>query len=473
MSGGQHFRIPKPDGDDRRLCRACTTSVWLKAEMARSGRAGHCSFCDANDEPGLPLHVVASFVDQAFEDHFDQTRESASDWEYAIRGGDVSDWDRPGGEIQYVLQDVVGVEDDVAEELRDMLADHHYDHDDAAMGTEQPFAKAACYLAKTPEEDHFRASWTALENDLKHAHRFFSPDIKQRLDFFFGPLVSHTTHQSRPVVVVAGPGQEITHVFRGRPVRNHADLFTILARPERELGAPPPAFARANRMNPSGVPALYGARSVAVCLSELRQPVGRQVVTARFDLIRPLRLLDVDALESVRTIKEVLDSGHLEERRRVEFFKSLSRRITRPVMPDDEPLEYLITQVIAEYLAVHHGLDGMLYNSVQADEKRANVVLFPPATSVEPVAWPKGMKIELQSPPTEDGDACIMVMREAGPEPTDALPSEPAPATPALRLVHTSVEVHRIRAVACSTTHTPIENWLPTPGQTNHFTLWG
>jgi len=64
-------------------------------------------------------------------------------------------------------------------------------------------------------------------------------------------------------------------------------------------------------------------------------------------------------------------------------------------MPDDAPLEYLITQVIAEYLAVHHQLDGMLYNSVQADEKRANIVLFPHATAAEPIAWPKGMKVEL------------------------------------------------------------------------------
>lgn len=466
-------RIPKTDGDDRRLCRDCTTSVWLRQEMDRHGETGPCSFCDNEDEPSLPLHVVASHVDLAFENHYIKTPENPSDWEYILMKEFEKDWDREGDEIQYVLQDVAGVEEDVAEELRDMLADHHYDHDEAQMGTELSFSRQSQYAYKKPEENHFYASWAALENDLKHAHRFFSPDIKQRLDFFFGPLVSHTTLQGRPVVVVAGPGQAITHVFRGRPVRNHADLLTILARPERELGAPPPALARANRMNPSGVPALYSARSVSVCLCELRQPVGRQVVTARFDVIRPLRLLDVDALESVRTVKEVLDPGHLEECRRVEFFKSLSRRITRPVMPDDEPLEYLITQVIAEYLAVHHGLDGMLYNSVQTDEKRANIVLFSQSATVAPIAWPPGMKIELQSPPTEDGDECIMVMREAGPEDADTPPPSPEPANPPLRLVHTSIEVHRIRAVACPSTHTPVENWLPTPGKGNHFTLWG
>lgn len=464
----QAHRIPRVTDDDRRLCRACTSSPWLKQQMAQHGEPGSCSFCDEDEEPSLPLHVVAGFVDQAFENHFSQTPDNPSDWEYVLIKEFDKDWDREGDEVQYVIQDVAGVDDDVAEALRELLADHYYDHDDATMGTEQPFAKQSYYAPKAPEDNHFHASWAALENELKHSRRFFSPDIKSRLDRFFGPLVSHTTHAGSPVVVVAGPGQEITHLYRGRPVSKQAELLSILARPERELGAPPPALARANRMNPSGVSAIYGARSVAVCLSELRQPVGRQVVTARFDILRPLRLLDVDALASVRTVIEDLDPNHLEECRRVEFFKSLSRRITRPVMPDDEPLEYLITQVIAEYLAVHHQLDGMLYNSVQADEKRANIVLFPHATTVEPIAWPKGMKVELQSPSTEEGDERIMVMREEGEEPAD-LPPEPVPANPALRLVHTSVEVHCIRAVACPSTLTPVENWLHTPGKANHF----
>jgi hypothetical protein len=473
MTVGVNQRIPRDVGDERRLCRACTSSEWLKSEMARNGTAGICSFCDNEDEPGLPLHVVASFVDQAFEDHFDQTPENPSDWEFAIRGGDASNWERSGDEIQYVLQDVVGVDENVAEALRDMLADHYYDHDDAAMGTEQPFSKRSHYARKQTDGLHAHSSWLALERDLKHSRRFFSPDIKARLDFVFGSLASHTTTDAHTVVVVVGPGQAINHLFRGRPIKKQSELVEILARPERELGAPPPALARANRMNPTGVPALYGAKTPAVCLSELRQPVGREVVMARFDILRPLRLLDVDALASVRTVRECLDPAHFEECQRVEFFKSLSKRITRPVMPDDEPLEYLITQVIAEYLAVHHGLDGILYGSVQADEPRANIVLFQNAATVEPITWPAGMKAKLEAPATEDGNECIMVMREADPGDADTPTPEPVPANPALRLVHTSIQVHCIRAVACPSTSTPVENWFPTPGQTNHFTLWG
>jgi len=61
-----------------------------------------------------------------------------------------------------------------------------------------------------------------------------------------------------------------------------------------------------------------------------------------------------------------------------------------------------------------------------------------------------------------------MVMRKEGETSADEPPA-PAPANPALRLVLTSVEVHCIRAVACPSTHTPVENWLRTPGEEHRF----
>ena len=41
--------------------------------------------------------------------------------------------------------------------------------------------------------------------------------------------------------------------------------------------------------------------------------------------------------------------------------------MTMPVMPDDEPKEYLITQMIADFVAQvgEPPIDGMLYRSVQ------------------------------------------------------------------------------------------------------------
>jgi hypothetical protein len=67
-------------------------------------------------------------------------------------------------------------------------------------------------------------------------------------------------------------------------------------RPDRHLGSPPSGAAAAGRMNARGISVFYGANDPRVALAEVRPPVGSRVAVARFEIIRPLRLLDLTAL---------------------------------------------------------------------------------------------------------------------------------------------------------------------------------
>ncbi len=49
-------------------------------------------------------------------------------------------------------------------------------------------------------------------------------------------------------------------------------------------------------MNAPGISVFYGALDEATCIAEARAPVGSHVVVAKFHLLRPVRLLDFDAL---------------------------------------------------------------------------------------------------------------------------------------------------------------------------------
>jgi hypothetical protein len=77
------------------------------------------------------------------------------------------------------------------------------------------------------------------------------------------------------------------------------------------------------------------------------------------------------------------------------LIRSLSQRITKVVMPDDEPFEYLSTQAIADFLATECDvpLDGIIFPSVQVGENALNVVLFHKAARVESLAMPDGTEI--------------------------------------------------------------------------------
>jgi RES domain len=48
-------------------------------------------------------------------------------------------------------------------------------------------------------------------------------------------------------------------------------------------------------MNAQGIAVFYGATDPLVALADVRPPVGSTVAVGRFELIRPVRLLDVEA----------------------------------------------------------------------------------------------------------------------------------------------------------------------------------
>jgi hypothetical protein len=127
--------------------------------------------------------------------------------------------------------------------------------------------------------------------------------------------------------------------------------------------------------------------------------VGSRVVVGRFEILRPLRLLDIDALRSVTVFGSVFDHSHIERLRKANFLDWLSERITQPVMPNDEPFEYLPTQEIADFLATRSTpeLDGIIYPSVQAKKGISNVVLFHKSSRVQNPDMPKGTDMSVYS----------------------------------------------------------------------------
>lgn len=153
------------------------------------------------------------------------------------------------------------------------------------------------------------------------------------------------------MIVAAGPATAITSLFRARVFQSEESLHTALEKAELSIGPPPPKAAAAGRMNARGIPVFYGAMDPHVALAEVRPPVGSRVVVAQFDIMRPLQLLDVEALRLLSVGGSAFDPQYMARKQMASFLRDLSEQMTRPVMPDDETLDYLPTQVIAEYLA--------------------------------------------------------------------------------------------------------------------------
>jgi hypothetical protein len=75
-----------------------------------------------------------------------------------------------------------------------------------------------------------------------------------------------------------------------------------------------------------------------------------------------------------RTAKggSLFDPSFMGRLQKAKFLEGLSDRISAPVLPDDEPLEYLPTQALADFLATEMNppLDGIIYRSVQTGDDK-------------------------------------------------------------------------------------------------------
>jgi hypothetical protein len=254
------------------------------------------------------------------------------------------------------------------------------------------FDEELYYAEKSDDGEYWQEQWRTFERTLKTEARFFSRQAEDFLKRVFDGIDGMKTEDKRPLVIDAGPETEHTHVFRARAFENMDALQIALQRPDVHLGPPPALLARDGRMNARGISVFYGAGDPETALAEVRPPVGCRVVTARFNLLRQVRLLDLTALSDVTVRGSVFDPVFGPMFERVTFLKDLSAKITRPVMPTDESFAYLVTQAVADFLSSHAklNLNGIRFPSVQVSDGSYNFVLFQKAARSRSDCVPDG-----------------------------------------------------------------------------------
>jgi hypothetical protein len=247
-----------------------------------------------------------------------------------------------------------------------------------------------------------------------------------------------------------------------------------MKRPDKDLGPPPSQFAIAGRMNAADITVFYSATEGSVALAEVRPPVGSWVLVGRFEVIQPLRLLCLRALEKVQDEEgSIFDAGYVLRLEKAAFLRRLSRRISKPVKPDDQPRDYLPTQAIADFLAGSENppLDGIIYPSVQTDASqlprifgaardKLNVVLFHKSARVQELDIPEDAEISVSDNPwfstyggmsgLDDESEIEYFVREQ--VMASAAPIEPNDAP----LRFSSLEVHSVKGVVFNTLSGPV-----------------
>lgn len=366
------------------ICNECITESYLENLILIKGEELECSFCELKAKT-ICLKELAEHIHTVFEKFYDLTPDQPDSYELAMKRDRESEyeWERQGEFVEDIICSLIQVDSEVAVEIKNILASKYYDFELAKMGEESPYEDTAMYESKHLDGELFRLKWTKFENKLKDSSRFFG-----HFDFLnelFKDLNQFSKENQEDLIIEVGPSKSIKSICRARIIHPDEKMATALANPEIELGPPPLKFRRAGRMNAHGIAVFYGALAKETAIAELRPPVGAQVLIGNFNILKPLRLLSINSLKSIPITGSVFDPKYYEKLELFNFFNQLSDHLSRPVMPDDEPLDYLVTQVISDFLATNDELniDGILYPSTYTGGEGKNIVLFSESAIVE------------------------------------------------------------------------------------------
>jgi len=370
-----------------------------------------------------------------------------------------------GGDLETTIQRLVQVPQPALEEIVETLQFMWYDWDseEYRYGDDDPW-----FVLRTHMESPLSEDWTGMESSLRSEARYLNPKVDRFMESDFGSIADDITANGASVLIDAGSGSIYDALYRARVFQSEKSLSEALQHPERFLGAPPAGVGAGGRMNAAGQPAFYGATDAQTTLAEVRPPVGSWVVVAKFSVVRPLKLLDLTLLSQVQLSEEasLFDATTKTAAQRRDFLRALSERMTAPVMPESQDHNYLITQVVADYLAMHPraSIDGIVYPSVQRNSDNhglsgANIVLFhKAATAID--ADTGGATAEAELWEYEEDGPCqyfrptIMYRRD---KPQFVFRQPGFHPEPALKLIRDSIQIHRVQSIDISTDATAVD----------------
>lgn len=365
---------------DKRICAECVSDDYLKSVINQSqGTNQTCDYCGML-APTIDMQSLADICDEVIENFY----EVSSLTQAVIHFGRTPD----GYPVHDVLEDLIAPPTDALNDLVEILRETWFDWSshEYKYGDEDPW-----FVEKSNLKEPLSSAWEKMEQSLRHEARHFNPSAVALLEQIFGSILDDRTDQGSSVIVDLGNGSEFDTLFRARVFQTSAPLEEAFEHPERHFGPPPPGVGTAGRMNAKGIPVFYGATKEFIAVSEVRPPVGSLVVVAQFHVIRPLRVLDLRKLGTIRLqpSASLFDPETVKEATRRDFLRELTMKLVMPVVPELEDHSYVVTQAIADFLATHPNLnlDGLLFPSAQhasddGDESGCNVILFNKASTV-------------------------------------------------------------------------------------------
>ena len=203
------------------------------------------------------------------------------------------------------------------------------------------------------DENDYKSAWDAFKSTVIHEMRFFDIGVQRR------NLIATI---SNLFPELGGKLTTSTRVYRARVADEQWPSTPWEF--QQALGPAPLHRTKHSRMSPPGISYLYVSGNPDTCMSEIQPNVGNEVWVARFTVLIDIKLLDFTRLPIIK-IPSIFSSDYNSALTWAEdFLKDFLAEIGQPPKSNDNLLEYIPTQVLAEYIRAQ-GYQGIKYNSAQ------------------------------------------------------------------------------------------------------------
>lgn len=355
------------------ICHKCLGDKFLKERVRQQGTVELCHFCGARAKC-IAVEILADWVGNALDENY----ELGLSWPYYDGDSDsISHYEQEGSGLDDIVSEIIEAEPPIIDAVINELTALSYI--EIKDGGEPRYDSEANYVEKSVSTYEVEWEWKQFRHELRHRSRFFNSDAKAFLDRLMQDINNlRASGKGRNSVIRTISPDDTTVYYRARRADSSYVLKLIMESPREQLGPPPPETAAAGRMNAEGISVFYGAMDLTTCVTELRPSIGSTVVSAEFKLLKPIRVLDFQLLEECYH-EQPLSYFQPDFSEKMSYRKFLSRlhsKIRLPILPGNEN-EYLVTQVLAEYMAtiIHPRIDGVIFSSVQHQDG-LNLVLF-------------------------------------------------------------------------------------------------
>ena len=340
------------------ICLQCLSEKDIHKLVTAYKTIAKCEYC-RKKRICISMEQLAEIVDSYFQKYY----QTGEDFPIFKPGFEKPDYEQEGDSLEYRLQEELEIEYEPAIKLAQILEDNdpaNYDHH-----CEFFYSSDQNYIRKTISPFVYAETWEYFCELIKHKSRYFDEGIKSLLGTILGKYGSKMARQL-PFIEI-GPDTPYKFLYRARRVDSENEVREILKNPILKLAPPQPNIATANRMNPTGIPVFYGALSNETAIAEVRPFVGSFVVVGQFNVLYKLKLLDLSRMGEGFT-GSIFNADYEDRAARLNFLQRFHALIARPIQPNEEPLEYIPTQAVAEYVSNVLKLDGILYASAQIGE---------------------------------------------------------------------------------------------------------